>query len=309
LKAINSSFFIQVNSVEIPFSFYQLNSEINILNVTFRNGVSTKNSTITLTQGNYNSNSVLNLLKDLLITEAQISIGLYTGFLPILSFSYSSSTGRMIFIMSNVDCEITLKFSENKKLGIFFGFDTNQTISSVSINSTKYCVANPIISLYVRSPTFKQTNNIEFIVETDVYSDIIKHIPVTTGQNTYIQDFQDADLIYISNDSITDFNIYLSSNLSYTPIDLQGLEWNVTFSIIEMVTPEYKTPVPIITTYIPPPTTTTPEESLEVNKILESLSKYKDFFTNNLSSDQNKLEKLLKRKKDRNKEDVTLQTS
>jgi hypothetical protein len=73
LKALNSAFFIQVNSVEIPFSFYQLNNEINTLNCTFRNGMGTKNSTITLSQGNYNSISVLNLLKDKLITEAQLS--------------------------------------------------------------------------------------------------------------------------------------------------------------------------------------------------------------------------------------------
>jgi len=324
LKALNSAFFIQVNSVEIPFSFYQLNNEINTLNCTFRNGMGTKNSTITLSQGNYNSISVLNLLKDKLITEAQLSEGIYTGFIPVFSFSYSSSTGKMTFLLSNADCDITLKFSENKSLGIFYGFENNVTINNSPLISTKYCVANPITSLYIRSPSFKQTNNGEFIVENDVYSDIIKQVPVLTGQNTYIQDFQDSDLIYISNNQITDFNIYLSSNLSYTPLDLQGLNWSITFTIIEMITPEYKPIVPIINTYqlnISPISQISQEKEGISNEpdslrssILSNLSKYKDLFTTNLESDRQKLEKLLKRKKDKNiaidkdKEDASLQT-
>lgn len=317
-----------MNSVEIPFSFYQLNNEINTLNCTFRNGMGTKNSTITLSQGNYNSISVLNLLKDKLITEAQLSEGIYTGFTPVFSFSYSSSTGKMTFLLSNVDCDITLKFSENKSLGLFYGFENNVIINNSPLISTKYCVANPITSLYIRSPSFKQTNNGEFIVENDVYSDIIKQVPVNTGQNTYIQDFQDSDLIYISNNQITDFNIYLSSNLSYTPLDLQGLNWSITFTIIEMITPEYKPIVPIINTYqLNIPQISQEKEGISIgpsglkrsdnedllrSSILSNLSKYKDLFTTNLESDRQKLEKLLKRKKDKNiaidKEDASLQT-
>jgi len=316
LKAANSALFLQVNSVEIPFSFYQLNSEINTLKCTFKNGFGTKNSTITLDQGNYNCNSVLNLLKDKLSTEAQISSGLYTGFTPIFSFSYSSSTGRMTFLMSNVDCEITLKFSENKSLGIFYGFESNMTISPIPVISEKYCVANPITSLYVRSPSFKQINNAEFVVETDVYSDIIKQVPVLTGQNTYIQDYQDADLIYISDNQISEFNIYLSSNLSYTPIDLQGLDWNISFTLIEIIQPEYKPIVPIISTFTPVVSERNEGEiilnennEIERNKLINQITKYKDLFNKKLITDKEKLEKLLQKKKDKsNKEDV-LQTT
>ena len=306
LKAYNSAFFLQVNSVEIPFSFYQLNNEINTLSCTFKNGLGTKNSNINLDQGNYNCNSILNLLKDKLITEAQISSGLYTGFTPNFSFSYSSSTGRMTYLMSNIDCEITLKFSENKSLGIFYGFDTNMTISSVVITSAKYCVANPVTSLYVRSPTFKQINNSEFIIETDVYSDIIKQVPVFTGQNTYIQDFSDADLIYISNSSLSEFNIYLSSNLSYSPIDLQGLEWSITFTLIEMIQPDYKPVVPIVNTFMPQIT-----DEGELSSMTQEITKYKDMFEQKINRDKDRLEKLLQKQKNRtnNKDkDVLLST-
>jgi hypothetical protein len=38
---------------------------------------------------------------------------------------------------------------------------------------------------------------------------------------------------------ITSFNFYLTSNLTYTSIDLQGVDWSFSFSLIETILPEF----------------------------------------------------------------------
>jgi hypothetical protein len=321
LKAKNTSFYIQVNSVEIPFSFYQLSNDISSLNCTFVNGATIKNKQITLSPGNYNSNSVLNELKTKLIDEAKIPELGYTPFTPDLNFTYSGSTGKSTFTMSNVGCQIILNFFENQNLGLFFGCDTNILISPLSSHvSNKICVANPITSLYVRSPTFKQTNNVEFVVESDVYSDIIKQVPILTNINTYIQDYQDSDLIYISNNEINDFNIYLSSNINYNPIDLGGLEWNLSLSILEVIQPLYEPIVPIINTLDlqralrsegEKEGSQTYEDIEEMNRlnnlekqkedIINKLGKYKNILQERLNGDMGYLEKLIEKKKTKEK--------
>lgn len=309
LKAKNTAFYLQVNSVEIPFSFYGLSSDISSLNCSFTNGLNTKNATISITPGNYNSNSILQELKTKLIAEAEISSGPYTGFTPNLIFSYSQATGKSTFLMTNIDCQITLKFSENLNLGLFFGSDINITISTSITTSNNVCIANPITSLYVRSPTFKQGNNREFLVENDVYSDVIKQVPILTGQNTYITDYQDSDLIYITNNEINDFNIYLTNNLTYNPIDLKGLNWSISLSILEIIIPKYEPIIPIVNTFIRneegvPQLT---KEELDKISLLEKqkdelvnkLEKYKSVFEDRLKGDISYLERLVEKKKNK----------
>ena len=311
LKGRNTAFYIQVNSVEVPFSFYGLSSDIATLNVSFTNGVNTKESFISLTPANYNSNSVLQELKSKLITEAGISSGSYIGFTPDLNFSYSSSTGKSSYVMSNVDCEIILKFSENQNLGIFFGFNTNVIISPLVITSDNVCVANPITSLYVRSPTFKQGNNREFIVINDDYCDIIRQVPILTGQNTYICDYQDSDLIYITNNEINEMNIYLTNNLTYIPVDLKGLNWSISLTILEIVIPKFE-PFVKIDSLIglrnegqqDPILSKEEQERLNMlekqkEEIITKLDKYKNVFEDRLKGDMGYLDKLIEKKKTR----------
>ena len=319
LKAKNTSFYLQINSVEIPFSFYGLSADITSLNCTFINGANIKESTIILDAGNYNSNSVLNELKSKLITEAQIASGSYTGFIPDLSFTYSASNGKAIFSMSNAGCQIILKFSENLNLGIFFGCNENILISPLSVvTSNNACIANPITSLLVRSPTFKQINNREFIVVNDDYCDILKQVPITTGQNTYICDYQDSDLIYITNNEINDFNLYLTNNLTYNPIDLKGLNWSISFSILEIIDPKFEPFQTVTSLFIAPiekergegelPSGKENEETknkidiLEKQKedLLNKIEKYKSVVDTRLKNDMGYLEKLLEKKKIKN---------
>jgi hypothetical protein len=93
--------------------------------------------------------------------------------------------------------------------------------------------------LLIRSGNLQQIYNREYIVENDVFSDILYRVPVGTQQNTWIQHHADGYPIFISNNLITTINIYLTTNLTYNPIDLQGIGWAISFSLIEVEAPEF----------------------------------------------------------------------
>lgn len=241
LKSKTGRFQILVHAVNIPFSYYQLSSEINTLQCVFTNGANSKTSNITLSAGNYTTVSVLSELSSKLISEAQITSGAYVGMTPVLSFTYSQTTSKSTFTMTGpANTSIQMNFASNTNLGIFFGLVANSFISPiVSVTSSKVAVANPVNYLLIRSGNLQQVYNREYIVESDVFADILYRVPVGTQQNTWIQHHSDGDPVFISNNLITSINLYLTTNLTYSPIDLQGVGWAISFSIIEVEEPVY----------------------------------------------------------------------
>ena len=274
-QARGSQFTVRVVATTIPFSFYQLSSEHNTLQVVFSDGTNTKNSTITLTPGNYTTTSVANLLASVLTTECQISSGSFVGYNPQLTFTYSSITGQDTFVMATSPGSITLRFDLNTTLGLFFGFNTSVVLSALASQiSTKSAVANPVNRLYIRSGDLTQYRNREWVVESDAFSDILYHIPITTNQNTFIHWNETQENVIITNDTITTFNIYLSTNLSYTPIDLRGLDWSLTMYIEEVILPIYD---PIKATILELPTQRNPMEEELLNLREETLKKVEKY--------------------------------
>jgi hypothetical protein len=134
-----------------------------------------------------------------------------------------------------------LFFSSNLSLGLFFGF-TSDAVFSVSSNATgsQPAVANPVNYLLIRSPSLRQFKNREWIVEKDVFSDILYRIPVQTNVNTYINWFGDSHPLVLVNDTISTINFYLTTNLSFTAIDLQNLSWSFRLTISEVLQPNYE---------------------------------------------------------------------
>jgi hypothetical protein len=234
--------------------------------------------TVVVPPGNYTTSSVANALAAALTTACQISAPPYVGFNPQLTFTYSSITGQDTFVMASPTGSITLRFDLNQNLGLFFGFSTSITLSSAASQvSTKTAVANPVNRLYVRSGDLHQLRNREWVVETDTFSDILYHIPITTNQNTYIHWNETQESVFINEEFINSFNIYLSTNLSYTPIDLRGLDWSVTMYIEEIIPPSYQ---PILPTELSMPVQ--PQITEEQQKLLalrdeelQKMEKYK----------------------------------
>ncbi len=294
LKAIDSTFYIDVHSANIPFSFYQLSADIQTLQCVFTDAFGTpKTANIIMTAGNYTTISVLDELSARLIAMAQISSGAYVGFTPVLSFTYSTTTSKSTLVMTSpANASIQMNFASNLNLGTFFGFDANKTISSaLSVTSTKICVANPVNYLLIRSGNLQQMWNREFIVETDTFSDILYRVPVGTGQNTWLQHLADTDPVEISNNNISSINIYLTTNLTYTPIDLQGITWAISFSIIEKKKPTFVSVTTKLLANLPTPEA--PQEDVtkleeEYQKNLSRLERYKKRLEEKLAEDEGK---------------------
>lgn len=276
LKAIDSVFYIDVHSANVPFSFYQLSTDIQTLQCVFTDTFGTpKTANIVMTAGNYTTVSVLDELSTRLIAMAQVSSGTYVGFTPVLAFTYSSTTSKSTLVMTSpANASIQMNFASNLNLGTFFGFDTNRTISSaLSVTSSNICVANPVNYLLIRSGNLQQRWNREFIVESDTFSDILYRVPVGTGQNTWLQHLADTDPVEISNDNISSINIYLTTNLTYSPIDLQGISWAISFSIIEMKKPTFIPVTSKLLANLPSPDQPPVQPQEDVAKLEEDLQK------------------------------------
>ena len=294
LTAIDSAFYIDVHSANVPFSFYQLSTDIQTLQCIFTDTLGNpKTANITMTAGNYTTVSVLDELSTRLIAMAQVSSGAYVGLTPVLAFTYSTTTSKSTLVMTSpANASIQMNFASNLNLGTFFGFDTNRTISSVlSVTSTKICVANPVNYLLIRSGNLKQMWNREFIVETDTFSDILYRVPVGTGVNTWLQHLADTDPVEISNNNINTINIYLTTNLTYTPIDLQGISWAISFSVIERKKPTFISVTTKLLANLPTPES--PQEDVtkleeEYQKNLSRLERYKKRLEEKLAEDEGK---------------------
>jgi len=228
-KAANSEFYVMVHGITVPFAFYQLSQDIATLGVSITGDPSLQ---VVLTPGNY---TVLSLLQELSSKLVALCESRPSPFTPVFNFTYSQATGRMTFAMTSPASKtFILNFNANPTLGIFFGCSESIAFSTATTTqSPQIAVANPVTQLFLRSPSFNQTNNREWLVEKDTFCDILYRVPINTNANTYIQVTGDSEQILLSNDTFSIMNLYLTTNLSYNPIDLQGLPWTVHFTILE----------------------------------------------------------------------------
>jgi len=299
LKSKRGRFMVVVHTINVPFSYYQLSSDINTLQCIFVNSGQSKTSTITLAAGNYTTVSVLAELSSKLISEAQISSGSYVGFTPVLNFTYSQTTSKSTFVYTGpANTYIQMNFASNTNLGIFFGLSSNSLIAQgYSVTSSKVAVANPVNYLLIRSGNLQQIYNREYVVETDVFSDILHRVPVGTQQNTWIQHQGDSDPVFISNNLITTINLYLTTNLTYNPIDLQGIGWAISFSLVEVEIPDFEPANTLVSSFL----TVTPQQLIQPGEVVETaLTPEEEELQKQYEEELKKLEvyknKLLKRK-------------
>lgn len=248
-QARNSHFQATVHGTTIPFSFYQLSNDIKSLGVLISQGSNTYSTTLDMTVGNYSTVSVLDELATKLTAICTGTISPCVSFTPTFNFVYNTTTSKsslgLLSVVPNTAPEntsqITLFFSSNLSLGLFFGFTSNAYFYiGLSATGSKPAVANPVNYLLLRSPSLRQYKNREWVVESDVFSDILYHIPVQTNVNTYINWYGDSHPVVLVNDTISNLNFYLTTNLSYTPVDLQDLSWSFRMTIEEVLQPTYE---------------------------------------------------------------------
>jgi len=249
--ASNSRFCVQVSNIQIPFCFNQLPITINNLNVNLINpadGGASFNTTLYIIPGNYDVYSLMaELVNELVLLGSQMNSVGCTNWVPMFMNTYDSATGYMSLALTNPGFEIDIYFSQNLTLGAYFGFTYDIALSNKvgPPYIQEYAVSNipaitcPINYLLLRS-SLKQYRNREYIVQPGGdSSDILYKVPVTTLANSYINYYQVSDPVYVTDTQIGYIEFYLTNNLTYDPINLQGVPFAFTFIITEILRHDY----------------------------------------------------------------------
>ena len=233
-------FIAQIMSVELPYSWFQINSTNNTLPFIYNYGAGALNYTATITPGNYN---IIQLLAALYNAVAAV--------IPTPVWQdgsiYNSATGRITFGVLNPALQPTIvisyNFPANPFLARMFGCLGNAFIvygyaagvyqyitGSTNVN------VNPVSSVYIRSTNLKQIRNQENLVLGfgQDPSDILCKIQVYTPPKTFV--FYNGELglsARIANPIIDKLDIYLTDNYSFG-LDLNNNDWTFRISFYEM---------------------------------------------------------------------------
>jgi hypothetical protein len=245
-NGFDTEFIIQVKSLEVPHTFPTLDSTMTSLRVSITNHLNeNKIAFLTFPVGNYTTKSLISLYKKLMLEKCAEAEAGFSPFVPTLSFSFNEDTGYATFATNQGN--FTVHFDENRDLGAMFGF-LSDSIFSVGNSSTSVnrCISNPNRYILLRCGNLKQSKSSEFVVlnAPGDYSDIIYKMPVYLGSGAYLFSTAPGSEIYITNQQIDSFNLYLTNAISFKPLNLNGCEWSCSVDVIERVRVKHETPTP-----------------------------------------------------------------
>lgn len=237
LASPNNWFTVRVGSAEIPYVFKLINSSNNIINYSMTRNSIVYDSSITLTQGNYN---ILTLLAEFK-TKLASSIFSLTPWNPSFSFTYDRSTGHATFSVIGSDTlATTITISDSSKVflkcvGMTSAFSFGYTSPGLRTNavSSQNVNVSQNTAVYIRSDSFQQTSSIENVVIDNEVSDIIAKVQITAQPQSYILWTNATDLeVKIGNRILDTISLYLGSSTAYR-LDLGNLEWSLRLTIHE----------------------------------------------------------------------------
>lgn len=201
---------VSVQNAQIPMSFYNVNVYNNILRITYNS----TNYTITLTRGNYNSNTLIteitSQLAGQLITDITITISSVTG---ILKFVRAGSLNFTILSTGTI----------NKTLGFVTG--TNYTTTAGVLSAPYPLNLLGILKLKITSLEIS-TYNFDSSVLGNL--NVLATIPIEAGTFGLIQydNFANIQSI-IKNPTLDSFDLQIygdDGNL----VNFNGIGWNIT---------------------------------------------------------------------------------
>jgi hypothetical protein len=237
----NHYFIAQIMSVEIPYSWLQVNSGNNTLGILYAiDGGAFAPYTITLTAGNYNVNTLITALGNAI--DAVIPAHTWKH-----NYIYNQDTGKITFGIKDAGAytsvAIAINFPANSFLARMFGClaQTNVAYGYASmtyqnISGTTNVNVNPVSSIYIRSTNLKQIKNQESLVvgQGQDASDILCKLQIYTPPKTIV--FYNGELglsAKITNPIIDKLELYLSDNYSYD-LDMMNNDWTFRISFYEM---------------------------------------------------------------------------
>jgi hypothetical protein len=227
-------FRLRVNSVELPFSFSQVNSSNNTMAIKYVvGGVETSIGTITVPTGNYD---IVSLAAS--IDAAINALASMSG--KKITTTFDQSTGRCTFVFTD-PASGTLRYYWGTTILLqMIGFATTAYVSIPATTGAAGLISNknvnvcPTTCVYLSSRSFSQNQNYEALTDGLTQTDVIGKIQLTTLPQTYLMYLNySGEFIEVNNKSITDVNIYLSTNL-VDSLDMNDMRWSIHIIIEEM---------------------------------------------------------------------------
>jgi hypothetical protein len=229
LSTKGSSYFrIKLISAVIPFSFTQINSSNNIVNIT----INSVPNTLTIPYGNYN---IINLLAEI---KKQLLVLLPTN---TFGFTYSNSTNKVSMIVLTGSAVAIEIFDSGKvnSLTLMLGFTSTFNFSNVITATSQQNVnVSPAKSLFIRSATLLQSQNYESIITKNNFSDIIGQVQIYNGSQSFLN-FYDANNFYsrLNNVAIDNINLYITDATNDNEIINLMLDSSYCLEIQEILQP------------------------------------------------------------------------
>ena len=236
----HSYFVAQIVSVEIPYSWFQINSTNNKITFDYKVGATVPDTFVMyITPGNY---TVTTLMANF-ATQMDAVIPAHTwGH----NLTYDANTNKITFGIKTASAyysiDISLKFQLNSFMARIFGCTSGATITYgylslvyKNITATTNCNVNPVSSIYIRSSNLRQVKNQENMVEgfkADP-SDILCKLQIYTPPKTYC--FYNGEMgltARLVNPVIDKIDLYLSDNYSFA-LDLLNNDWTFRITFIE----------------------------------------------------------------------------
>lgn len=276
-------FRVRVNTAEIPFSF----SQVNATNNTFVVYLDSLNiGTITIDPGNYD---ILTLITQ--IQKAVIDLLTAIGSTATLAITFDQSTGKCAFTFTSAGQTLKFYFGTTILLSMI-GFDPKINGAFVAIPGnagglTTYSVKNvnvcPTTCVYISSRSFTQSQNYEALTNGLDVTDVIGKIQLSTLPQTYLMYLNyTGEFVEINNKSITEINLYLSTNL-VDFLDMSDMRWSIQLIIEEVAGPNNGTVTRL--DEIQPGEPELPQALNDLiekkQQLLEKLKKYRSALSNN----------------------------
>lgn len=175
----NEKLFVCVMSATFPNSWYNLSTYLSNNTISFKETNDNTYKIITLDEGSYNINELMDEIKSKLESNSTNSLS--------YSFTYNIITNSVIITHSNTT-NITVNFdftninSCRRMLGFLSSIKTIDN-NTTSISSDRAVdITDTYNSIYIRLPNLSNQKVIES--STGRFSNIVAHIPVPTSRNT-----------------------------------------------------------------------------------------------------------------------------
>lgn len=239
LSASHHYFKVIIKQATIPYTFRQIDMGYNQLQYRLiRSGVDHGLRTLTITNGNYNINTLLTEVKSQMAADISTYLPSYS---PVLVWTYNRDTMFVTFSFTadNTTTSFTI-YALADQVATMLGVGQSITFSSVGgivtpASSSQPVNISPITSIYIRSGSLKQSDlSRENIVNKDDTCDVLVQIPLYNQPTSWIQYSNELTIENrVLNTIINDMNLYLTDNRSYA-LNLRGIDWSCLMTVIEI---------------------------------------------------------------------------